>query len=244
MLLLLAAPTLIAAVPRSLESKLTESRPMESGWIESKVTEPKLLELTQIKFPPIERKQAETIIPPFGTLPVTPPRPLPQGGWVSSIDHSPRSSTHNHAHNPAQNYLNFRDRKPEVISAPALERLVHQQVNQFRRLRNLPALALDERISQQARLHSQRMANGSVPFSHEGFEQRGRLIELVITNQGISENVAYNQGYADPIAEALQGWIASEGHRRNLEGQFDLTGIGVAQNSRGQFFFTQIFVRR
>lgn len=215
MLLFLTAPTLIAAVPRPLA-------------------------LTQIKFPQIELKQAETIIPPFGTLPVTPARPLPEGGWVSSIDHSLNTSSSNSTHN----YLNFRDRKPEVISAPALERLVYQQINQFRRLRNLPPLALDERISQQARLHSQRMANGSVPFSHDGFEQRGRSIEQVITNHGISENVAYNQGYADPIAEALQGWIASEGHRRNLEGQFDLTGIGVAQNSRGQFFFTQIFVRR
>ncbi|NJL89355.1 MAG: CAP domain-containing protein [Coleofasciculaceae cyanobacterium SM2_1_6] len=244
MLLLLTAPALIAAVPRSLESKFTESKFTESGWIKSKLTEPKLSELRQAKSLSVGLKQAETIIPPFGTLPVTPPRPLPQGGWVSSIDGSPPRSAHNHAHNFAQNYLSFRDRKPEVVSAPVLERLVHQQVNQFRRLRNLPALALDERISQQARLHSQRMANGSVPFSHQGFEQRGRSIELVITNQGISENVAYNQGYADPIAEALQGWIASEGHRQNLEGQFDLTGIGVAQNSRGQFFFTQIFVRR
>lgn len=215
MLLLLTAPTLIAAVPKPSE-------------------------FTQIKSPPIELKQAETVIPPFGTLPVTPPRPLPQGGWVSSIDRSPSSP----GNNPVYNYRNIRDSKLEITSAPALERLVYQQVNQFRRLRNLPALALDERISQQARLHSQRMANGSVPFSHEGFEQRGRSIDQVMTNQGISENVAYNQGYADPIAEAIQGWIASEGHRRNLEGQFDLTGIGVAQNSRGQFFFTQIFVRR
>jgi len=215
MLLFLTAPTLIAAVPKPPA-------------------------LTQIKSPQIELKQAETIIPPFGTLPVTPARPLPEGGWVSSIDRSLSNSSSN----PAHNYLNFRDRKPEVISAPALERLVYQQINQFRRLRNLPALTLDERISQQARLHSQRMANGSVPFSHEGFEQRGRSIEQVIINRGISENVAYNQGYPDPIAEAIQGWIASEGHRRNLEGQFDFTGIGVAQNSRGQFFFTQIFVRR
>ncbi len=230
MLLFLTAPTLIAAASRTLESKVTESKPIE----------PKLSEFRQIKFPQLERKQAETIIPPFGTLPVTPARPLPEGGWVSSIDHSLRSSSSNSAHN----YLNFRDRKPEIISAPALERLVYQQINQFRRLRNLPALALDERISQQARLHSQRMANGSVPFSHEGFEQRGRSIDQIIANQGVSENVAYNQGYPDPIAEALQGWIASEGHRRNLEGQFELTGIGVAQNSRGQFFFTQIFVRR
>jgi uncharacterized protein YkwD len=88
------------------------------------------------------------------------------------------------------------------------------------------------------------MANGSVPFSHNGFEQRVRTIAQIIPNRGTAENVAYNEGYSDPIAQALTGWIASDGHRRNMEETYNLTGIGVAQNSRGQFYFTQIFVRR
>ena len=167
-------------------------------------------------------KQVETIIPPFGTLPVTPE------GWVSSRDNSPDS----------------RDSKQGVVSVQALERAVYQQVNQYRRSRNLPALVLDERLSQQARLHSQAMANGSVPFSHNGFEQRVGTIAQIIPNRGTAENVAYNEGYSDPIAQALEGWIASDGHRRSMEETYNLTGIGVAQNSRGQFYFTQIFVRR
>ncbi|CAL1157815.1 unnamed protein product [Cladocopium goreaui] len=40
-----------------------------------------------------------------------------------------------------------------------------------------------------------------------------------------------------------EGWIKSPGHRKNLEGAFDLCGIGVAQASTGEFFFTQLFAR-
>ena len=171
-------------------------------------------------------KQVETPIPLFGTIPLT--SSLASGGWINSRFNSPNDS----------------DGKQGVISLGTLERTVYQQVNQYRRSHNLPPLAIDERISQQARLHSQAMANGSVSFSHNGFEQRVQAIGQVIPNRGTSENVAYNQGYSDPVAQALRGWIASEVHRRNLEGQYTMTGIGVAQNSRGQVFFTQLFVQR
>ncbi len=171
-------------------------------------------------------KQVETPIPPFGTIPLT--SSLASGGWINSRLNAPNDS----------------DGKQGAVSLGVLERTVYQQVNQYRRSRNLPPLAIDERISQQARLHSQAMANGSVSFSHNGFEQRAEAIAQAIPNRGTSENVAYNQGYSDPVAQALRGWIASEIHRHNLEGQYTMTGIGVAQNNRGQVFFTQLFIQR
>ncbi len=124
----------------------------------------------------------------------------------------------------------------------ALEQSVYQQINQYRRSRGLPVLVWDERISQQARQHSQSMANGSVPFGHNGLEERLRAIASQVSYNNAAENVAFNQGFANPDNQAVQGWITSLGHRRNLEGQFNLTGIGVAQNSQGQYYFTQIFV--
>lgn len=54
----------------------------------------------------------------------------------------------------------------------ALELKVHQQVNQYRKSRNLPPLTLDNRITQQSRLHSQKMAAKTASFSHDGFQQR------------------------------------------------------------------------
>lgn len=56
-------------------------------------------------------------------------------------------------------------------------------------------------------------------------------------------NLAYNGGVADTARVAVEGWIKSPGHRKNLLGAFDLCGIGVAQSSGGEFFFTQLFAR-
>jgi uncharacterized protein YkwD len=124
-----------------------------------------------------------------------------------------------------------------------LEQAIHQQVNQYRQSRNLPPLKLNSQISQYARIHSEQMASGAVFFSHDGFEERVETIGKTIPYKQAAENIAVNKGYADPVKIAVQGWIKSSGHRRNMEGQFDLTGIGVAKNAAGEYYFTQIFLK-
>lgn len=133
---------------------------------------------------------------------------------------------------------------PNPSEFAALEQSVYQQVNQYRQSRNLPPLKLDARISEQARLHSQEMARGRVPFSHQGFEGRVKAIAKSISYRRAGENVAYNQGFSNPGQQAVEGWIKSTGHRENMEGNFDLTGMGVAKNARGEYYFTQIFIKR
>jgi len=129
-------------------------------------------------------------------------------------------------------------------SLNALEKSIDQQVNEYRKSRNLPPLTLDDRISEQAKIHSQAMANGKVPFSHEGFEQRVKAIAKSINYRSSAENVAFNQGFSDPATQAVQGWLKSPGHLKNIEGDFDLTGVGVIKNAQGEFYFTQIFIKR
>lgn len=131
---------------------------------------------------------------------------------------------------------------PKMSPPTAMEQSIHQQVNQYRTQRNLSALTLDPRISEQARIHSQNMANGQVPFSHNGFEERVDAIGRLISYRAAAENVAYNFGYSNPAKNAVEGWIKSPGHRQNMEGQFNLTGIGIAKNAKGEYYFTQIFI--
>ena len=87
-----------------------------------------------------------------------------------------------------------------------LEQLAHQQINQYRKSRNLPPLKLDNSISKQARIHSQNMAQGKSPFSHKGFEKRMDAVSLKISYRSAAENVAYNQGYTDPVERAFDGF--------------------------------------
>lgn len=124
-----------------------------------------------------------------------------------------------------------------------LELSVHQQINQYRLIHKLPPLTLDSRISEQARLHSKAMASGKVPFSHNGFEGRVKAINRVIPYSSAAENVAFNQGYSNPAKQAVEGWIKSNGHRINIVGQYNLTGIGIVKNAKDEYYFTQIFIR-
>jgi uncharacterized protein YkwD len=125
-----------------------------------------------------------------------------------------------------------------------LEAAVHKQVNQYRQSVNLPPLTFDPSISAQARVHSQAMASGKAGFSHVGFEDRVKAIAKSIPYTSAAENLAYNEGYSDPVNQAVKGWIKSPGHRVNMEGNFDLTGVGVVKTPQGRYYMTQIFIRK
>lgn len=131
----------------------------------------------------------------------------------------------------------------QVDEIAALEQEVFVRINQYRAQKGLAPLSVNSAIAQQARSHSQAMANGSVPFSHEGFSQRVSAIGQTIAVRGAAENVAYNMGHRNPAQVAVDGWIKSPGHRGNIEGNYSLTGIGIARNARGEYYFTQIFIR-
>jgi|GEM_PF-1113205 len=118
----------------------------------------------------------------------------------------------------------------------------HQEVNKYRTSLDLAPLKLSVLISKQAMIHSQNMAQQQVEFSHDGFQGRVAALENDIDYRGAAENVAYNMGYQNPVATAVAGWIKSDGHRKNMEGNYNLTGIGVAVNPQGEYYFTQIFI--
>ena len=137
----------------------------------------------------------------------------------------------------------------EVLSAKDVSEIdllvqkVHESVNQYRAERNLPPLSLNTYISQQAETHSQNMAQQVVKFSHQGFKDRIEALDGRVIYRRAAENVAYNQGYQDPAQKAIAGWIESKGHHKNMVGDFNLTGIGVAKNKQGEYYFTQIFIK-
>ena len=132
------------------------------------------------------------------------------------------------------------------ISSETLRQMeleVFHGVNKYRRSRGLSTLKFDPRISQQARAHSNAMAIGSADFSHDGFDQRVNMIGNSINYLSAAENLAYNQGHDDPVGVAIDGWINSPGHHKNMIGDFTLTGIGVIRNEKGEYYMNQMFVK-
>jgi len=119
---------------------------------------------------------------------------------------------------------------------------VLRYVNEHRDSMGLAPLQMNNVISQAAEIHSSNMAQKVVPFGHDGFDERiGNLLkELSPANAG-AENVADGVTSA---REAVNLWLHSPGHRRNIEGNFNLTGIGIASSSDGKIYITQIFIHK
>lgn len=142
-----------------------------------------------------------------------------------------------------------KDSNPVVSNNPTVAKddmaaQVHGLINSVRKSKGLSTLSYNDQIAAIALTHSQNMAGGSVPFSHDGFEERAQAIADNIKISAAAENVAWNRGYSDPAKTAVEGWIDSPGHYDNIIGDFNTTGIGVAVNDKGEYYFTQLFAKR
>ena len=115
-------------------------------------------------------------------------------------------------------------------------------VNEHREKIGLRALAMNEIISEAAEKHSHDMATGRVPFGHEGFDARmGRLRKKLQPVNAWAENVAAGD---ETAREVVEMWLQSPGHKKNIEGNYNLTGIGIVSSRDGQLYFTQIFINK
>lgn len=123
----------------------------------------------------------------------------------------------------------------------AIQNAILVQINEYRKQHGLPPLSMDNRIVKEAKNHSIDMANHTMPFGHKYFKSRIDRLHDQIKNSGAgAENVAYN--YKD-AQDVVKNWVRSPGHRRNIEGNYNLTGIGIARDSKGKIYFTQIFLK-
>jgi uncharacterized protein YkwD len=85
------------------------------------------------------------------------------------------------------------------------------------------------------------MATGAMPFSHLGFNER--CAQIPFAYRSTAENLAWNEGVSDTAKVAVDGWIRSDGHRKNLLSATNVCGVGVARSNTGQFYYTQLFAR-
>ena len=130
-----------------------------------------------------------------------------------------------------------------AINAPAIvaiEEEILVLVNAHREANKLDPLVSVEIMASEARAHSQNMANGTSLFNHDGFDGRIGRIKDAIGGSSSGENIAKGQKNAQAVMES---WLSSPGHKANIEGNFDLIGIGVARKDNGPLFFTQIFLK-
>jgi len=132
-----------------------------------------------------------------------------------------------------------------TASLEQIEKQAFDLVNKHRKSIGLPAFVNKDYIVEQARQHSRDMASGKTGFGHDGAAARLDIISKSMKEmKGGAENVFYCTGNYDNLAgSAVEGWLKSKGHRENIEGDYNLAGMGVAKAANGDYYFTQIFAK-
>lgn len=148
---------------------------------------------------------------------------------------------------PSQTYVR---QTPIVTRTPAnqvkvedlsiIENDIHEEVNRYRRNKGLTPLQPHPLLKAEADRHSQNMAAHKVAFGHAGYDDRKyRILTKLQTATAIAENAAFGKLSASVV---VSKWLQSPGHKKNIEGRYNLTGIGVKRGKDGYLYFTQIFI--
>ena len=132
-----------------------------------------------------------------------------------------------------------------TASIAQIEKQAFDLVNKHRISMGLPTLISKDYIVLQARKHSSNMATGKTEFGHDGAEQRFKIISKSMKQMDeAGENVFTCTGnYENLAGTVVDGWLHSQGHRENIEGDYNLTGMGVVKAENGDYYFTQIFAK-
>lgn len=136
---------------------------------------------------------------------------------------------------------------PSFSETTAAERRAFEVTNELRSRNGLAPLEWDPELCVIARRHSRNMSDLGF-FSHqtpEGLRLRDRARLAGIRYRVIAENIAYNQGFEDPGAFAVERWTISSGHRANLlSTEFRSSAVGSFVAADGRVFLTQLFILR
>jgi hypothetical protein len=90
--------------------------------------------------------------------------------------------------------------------------------------------------------NSKSMAANSSIYGNDDLEIRGKEIQKFIIYKELKEALGYNYGYANPSQAMINNWTKDPNFITMFQGDYEMTGVGVEVNWRGEYYFTQIFV--
>jgi uncharacterized protein YkwD len=144
--------------------------------------------------------------------------------------------------------------EPPVATTPewsaedlrAVEAALDARVDAARRDRGLAPLEATKALARVARAHSREMARVG-RIAHRGLDGSNvaeRVLAAGVRFAVVSENLSLLRGHAAPAGPAVEGWLKSPGHRRNLlDPRVTHTGVGIATDGEGGLYVTQIYLR-
>ena len=153
----------------------------------------------------------------------------------------PESTPSTPSTNPEQKPESTPEQKPSTDFS-SYQQQVLDLVNAERTKRGISALTLDSNLSSVATKKSQDMVNKNY-FDHTS-PTYGSPFDMMkqfgISYRTAGENIA--KGQKTP-QEVVTAWMNSEGHRKNiLNPNFTNLGVGIAKDTKGTTYWTQMFI--
>jgi len=128
---------------------------------------------------------------------------------------------------------------PEAPAAKVIEIEILELINAHRISVGLEKLSFHRTVKAVAFTHTDYMIAAEYVSHDNFFLRKNSLIEKASATV-VSENVAYAYSSAESVFNA---WINSEGHKENIEGDFVYTDISAEVDDRGNWYFTNIFMK-
>ena len=128
----------------------------------------------------------------------------------------------------------------EIPEAKPVEIEILELINNFRISEGLNPLRNLDIIKTQTYSHTDYMIEQD-NVSHDNFYSRKSFLVNNAGAKKVSENVAYGFTSAESVVNA---WLNSEGHRDTIEGDFTDFDISAEQNESGQWYYTNIFLKK
>lgn len=132
------------------------------------------------------------------------------------------------------------------MTGEQVEWAVFDLVNAERRKAGLRVLQWDPDLLLISRKHAEKMSREGV-ISH--FEDGVIDLEARLRRGGfrrwsvVGENIARNRGHLNPAKAAMEKWLGSPGHRKNiLDPRWEVAAVGVAIDRKGNYFLVNDFI--
>lgn len=127
-----------------------------------------------------------------------------------------------------------------TISEKTIESEILSRINDHRVANGYSPLNKLQVIKSQTNNHTNYMIDKN-KVSHDFFYQRKEYLNKNASAVNVGENVAYGYSSAESVVNA---WLRSEGHKKNIEGDFTHFDITAEKGANGKWYFTNIFVKK
>jgi len=141
-------------------------------------------------------------------------------------------------------YDRFADKRVRMPNLTAEERVVYEEINQYREKQGLEPLELHPKLVLEARRQAQFEVKADAKHNQD-LVRVARELEQRTRSLGFKRvaTTAYSRRAPVAARDAVREWLTTDQGSKTAEGNFNFAGVGLAVNDKGQAFIAQVYAQ-